>query len=32
MWSHRDTTVMHYIWLGVICTAIGTATLILFIS
>ena len=32
MWSHRDTTVMHYIWLAVICIGIGGATIVLFIS
>jgi hypothetical protein len=32
MWSHRDTTVMQYIWLAVICTGIVGATIVLFIS
>jgi len=32
MWSHKDTTVMQYVWLGVILIAIGGATFVIFIS
>ena len=32
MWSHKDTTAMHYIWLGVIVLAWGGAVVVLVLT